>query len=286
MNESVSLVEVGPRDGLQNETRIIPTARKVKLVDELARCGLRRIEVTSFVRPERVPQLADAGDVMAGITRRSDVSYSALTPNLKGMEQAMKYRPDEIAVFTSASEGFCQRNINCSVRESLARFRPVLDAAWAAGLPVRGYVSCVIDCPFDGPVAPDQVARVAQALDGLGCREVSLGDTTGSGTPERIADMLASVLKVIPAERLAGHYHDTGGHALENIRVSLDAGLRVFDSAVGGLGGCPFAPGAKGNVATESVVGMLRREGYEAGVDLERLVSVAVPMAHSMRSTR
>ncbi len=286
MNESVSLVEVGPRDGLQNETRIIPTARKVKLVDELARCGLRRIEVTSFVRPERVPQLADAGDVMAGITRRSGVSYSVLTPNLKGMEQAMKYSPDEVAVFTSASEGFCQRNINCSVRESLVRFQPVLEAARAAGIPVRGYVSCVIDCPFDGPVAPDQVAGVAQALDGLGCTEISLGDTTGSGTPGRISDMLASVLEVIPADRLAGHYHDTGGHALENIRVSLDAGLRVFDSAVGGLGGCPFAPGAKGNVATEAVVGMLRDEGYETGVDLERLVSVAVPMAHSMRSTR
>lgn len=286
MNESVTLVEVGPRDGLQNEKQIIPTSRKIKLVDELTRCGFRRIEVTGFVSPKWVPQLADAPEVMAGITRQSDVSYSVLTPNLKGMEQAIKCRPDEVAVFTSASEGFCRRNINCSIRESLDRFQPVLDAARTAGIPVRGYVSCITDCPFDGPVAPDQVARVSYALYRLGCREISLGDTIGSGMPDRIGEVLASVLKVIPADRLAGHYHDTGGHALENIRVSLDAGLRVFDSAVGGLGGCPYAPGAKGNVATESVVRMLRREGCETGVDLERLTSVAVPMANSMRSDR
>ncbi|MCY4005222.1 MAG: hydroxymethylglutaryl-CoA lyase [Rhodobacteraceae bacterium] len=283
MGESVSIVEVGPRDGLQNEKKIIPTDQKIKLVDELARCGLKRIEATSFVSPDWVPQLADAVEVMDEITRTCGVSFSVLVPNLKGMELAIKCQADEVAIFTSASEGFCQRNINCSISESLNRFKPVLDLAGKSNLPVRGYVSCVIDCPYDGPVDPTRVASVCVALLTLGCREIGLGDTIGTGTPRRIDAMLKSVLDVIPAHKLAGHYHNTNGHALDCIKVSLAHGLRVFDSAVGGLGGCPYAPGAAGNVATEEVVQLLRNEGYETGIDLDRLKSVARPLAQAVR---
>jgi len=286
MGEFVSIVEVGPRDGLQNEKENVSTDRKIELVDALAKCGLQRIEVTSFVSPERIPQLADAAEVMRGITRTPGKRFSVLTPNLKGMALAIKCQPDEVAVFTSASEGFCQHNINCSIAESLDRFRPLLDRAREIGLPVRGYVSSVIDCPYDGPVEPAQVARVSGLLLTLGCREISLGDTIGAGTPHRIDAMLEAVLDVVPADTLAGHFHNTNGQALDSIKVSLAHGLRVFDSAVGGLGGCPCAPGAEGNVATEQVVQLLHDEGYETGVDLERLKSVAVPLARSMRSER
>ena len=284
MAEFVSIVEVGPRDGLQNEKENIPSRRKIELVDELTKCGQKRLEVTSFVSPKRVPQLADAAEVMDGIARVPGVSFSVLTPNLEGMEKAIKFHPDEVAVFTSASEGFCQHNINCSIEESLERFQPVMELAKQIGMPVRGYVSCVTNCPYDGEVEPARVARIAHFLLELGCREISLGETTGSGTPHRIGAMLDSVLAVAPSRKLAGHYHNTSGRALENIKVSLDRGLRVFDSAVAGLGGCPYAPGAKGNVATEEVVQLLHDEGFETGIDVERLTSVAVPLAQSMRS--
>ena len=285
MAERVTLHEVSPRDGLQNEPRAIPTADKIRLVDLLSACGFSHIEVTSFVSPKRVPQMADAAEVLAGIRRARGTSYAALTPNLQGFERALEAGADEVAVFASASEGFSQRNINCSIAESLDRFRPVLAAARAAKVPVRGYVSCVTDCPYDGPVAPASVAQVAQALMDLGCRQVSLGDTIGAGTPETIARMLEAVLDRIPAASLAGHYHDTKGRALENIRTSLAHGLRAFDSSAGGLGGCPFAPGAKGNVATEAVVEMLHGMGFDTGLD-PACLNEAATFALSLRSAQ
>lgn len=267
MTETVTIFEVGPRDGLQNEKRLIPAADKVRLIDLLSETGLTRIEATSFVSPKWVPQMADAAEVMAAIARKPGVVYSALTPNLKGYGAARASGVDEVAVFAAASEDFSRKNINCTIAESLARFRPLLDAAKADGIPVRGYVSCVTGCPYSGAVEPDAVARVTAALLDMGCYEVSLGDTIGQATPETTGDMLAAVLKVADAGRLAGHFHDTGGRALDNIGVSLEAGLRTFDSAVGGLGGCPYAPGAKGNVATGRVVEYLASAGYATGVD-------------------
>ena len=283
MAERVEIFEVGPRDGLQNEAAEIPTAAKIAFVDCLSRAGFRRIEVASFVNPKRVPQMADSGAVLAGIRRAPGVSYAALTPNMTGFERAVAARADEIAVFASASEGFSRANINASVAESLARFRPVVEAARAAGLPVRGYVSCVTDCPYDGPVAPEAVARVAGALDAMGCYEISLGDTIGQGTPEGVAAMLAAVAEVVPPARLAGHFHDTAGRALDNIEAALETGLRVFDAAAGGLGGCPFAPGAAGNVATERVAARLNALGFETGLDMAVLEEAAA-MAHRLRS--
>jgi len=280
--DSVELVEMGPRDGLQNEKTLIPTDRKVALVDTLSGAGFRRIEVASFVSPKWVPQMADSAEVLAGITRAEGVSYMALTPNLKGFERAMEAGADEIAIFGSASEGFSQANINCSIAESLERFLPVVEAALVRKVKVRGYVSCVTDCPYDGRVAPDAVAAVAGELMAMGCYEVSLGDTIGQGTPETIRDMLIAVLDRVPAGRLAGHYHDTGGRALDNIEMSLELGLRVFDAAVGGLGGCPYAPGAKGNVATEKVHDRLTALGLSTGLDRE-VLGRAGDMAKAMR---
>ena len=282
MGDTVEIFEVGPRDGLQNEKRLIPAAEKIALVDALSACGFRRIEVTSFVSPRWVPQMADAAEVMAGIARLPGVRYAALAPNLKGFEAAVAAGADEVAIFGAASEGFSRANINATIAESLERFRPVAEAARAIGLPVRGYVSCVTDCPYDGPVAPDAVARVAGALFEMGCYEVSLGDTIGAGRPETIAAMLRAVADIVPVERLAGHYHDTGGRALANIDVSLEAGLRVFDAAVGGLGGCPYAPGAAGNVATEAVARHLAARGLETGLDLAA-VEAAAALAWGMR---
>ncbi len=267
MAERVEIFEVGPRDGLQNEARQIATADKVALVDLLSRAGFRRIEVTSFVSPKWVPQMADAAEVLAGITRAPGVRYAALTPNLKGYQGARAAAADEVAIFASASEGFSRANLNCSIAESLERFAPVAAAARADGVPVRGYVSVVTDCPFDGPTPPAAVARVAAALRDLGCYEVSLGDTIGQARPESITAMLRAVLQELPPERLAGHYHDTSDRALANIEASLALGLRVFDAAVGGLGGCPYAPGAAGNVATEAVAARLAELGYETGLD-------------------
>jgi hydroxymethylglutaryl-CoA lyase len=275
MGERVTIFEVAPRDGLQDEARQIPAADKIRLVDLLSACGFAKIEVGSFVNPKLVPQMADTAEVFAGIARKPGVSYAALVPNLKGYELAKKAGADEVAIFASASEGFSRKNINCSIVESHERFAPVAEAARADGLPVRGYVSCVTDCPYDGPTPPAKVAEVAAALISLGCYEVSLGDTIGVGTPETIGAMLDAVLDAVSAAALAGHFHDTGGRALDNIAVSLDKGLRTFDASAGGLGGCPFAPGAKGNVATEAVVRLLERMGFETGIDSARLDEAA-----------
>ncbi len=283
MPERAEIFEVGPRDGLQNERRVIPTARKIALVDALSKAGFRRIEVASFVSPRWVPQMADSAEVLAGITRAEGVSYAALTPNMRGFERAMAARADEVAIFGSASEAFSRANINCSISESLERFKPVVEAARERNVKVRGYVSCVTDCPYDGPVPPGEVARVARALFEMGCYEISLGDTIGQGRPETIRAMLEAVLDEIPAANLAGHYHDTAGRALDNIRASLELGVRVFDAAVGGLGGCPYAPGAAGNVATGAVAALLREEGFETGLD-EAAIEDAAVMARQMRA--
>jgi hydroxymethylglutaryl-CoA lyase len=251
-------------------------------VNCLSRAGFKRIEVASFVSPKWVPQMADSGEVLAGIARASGVSYAALTPNMRGFEGAVAAQADEIAIFGSASEGFSKANINATIAESLERFAPVAAAAKAANIPVRGYVSCVTDCPYDGATPPAEVAKVAKALLDMGCYEISLGDTIGQGTPETISAMLDAVLQVVPANMLAGHYHDTAARALVNIEASLEKGLRVFDAAVGGLGGCPYAPGAAGNVATESVNDLLVGLGYETGLDAGVLAEAA-EMAQAMR---
>lgn len=271
----VILYEVAPRDGLQNEARPIPAADKIRLVDLLSEAGFRYIEAASFVSPKWVPQMADAAAVLAGIRRAPGVTYAALTPNLRGYDDARAARAGEVAVFAAASEGFSRKNINCTVAESLDRFRPVAEAAAADGIPLRGYVSCVTDCPFDGPVAPQAVAQVTAALLAMGCREVSLGDTLGAATPETTAAMLDAVLTVAPPERLAGHFHDTRGRALDNIAVSLEKGLRVFDASAGGLGGCPYAPGAAGNVDTRKVAAMMAARGLSTGIDPDRLEAAA-----------
>ncbi|MEL7260801.1 MAG: hydroxymethylglutaryl-CoA lyase [Pseudomonadota bacterium] len=278
----VEIYEVGPRDGLQNETGEITVADKVALVDRLSAAGFRRIECASFVSPKWVPQMAGSAEVLAGITRAPDVRYAALTPNLRGFEDAQAARADEVAVFGSASEGFSRANVNAGVDEALERFAPVIAAARAIDLPVRGYVSCVVECPYDGTVAPAAVARVADRLFAMGCYEISLGDTLGRASPEGIARMLMAVRDVVPVGRLAGHYHDTGGQALSNIDASLSLGVRVFDASVGGLGGCPYAPGAAGNVATEAVAAHLERLGYATGLDLQ-VVNDAADFARGLR---
>ncbi len=282
MGEFVRIFEMGPRDGLQNEARIIPTKDKIALVDMLSDCGFSHIEVTSFVSPKWVPQMADAAEVLAGISRKNGVTYAALTPNMRGYEAAMAAGANEVAVFGSASEGFSQKNINCSINESFERFMPILEAAKSDNVKVRGYVSCVANCPYDGPTPPEKVVEVALGLLEAGCYEISLGDTIGSGTPESVGRMLEAVLAVVPAERLAGHFHDTGNLALENISVALELGLRVFDAAVGGLGGCPYAEGAKGNVDTVAVAAMLAERGYETGLQMDRLLAAA-EFAKSLR---
>lgn len=275
MSEYVRIYEVGPRDGLQNEKRPIPTADKIALIDRLSSCGFQKIETTSFVNPKWVPQLADADQVMAGITRRSDVDFAVLTPNMRGFDAALAAGAGEVAIFASASEGFSQKNINCSIAESLQRFTPILDAAKDAKIPVRGYISCVVECPYDGKINPLAVASVLNELDAMGCYEISLGDTLGRATPIEVDSLLQTLATNSQAPKLAGHFHDTNGAALENIRVALDHGIRTFDASVGGLGGCPYAPGAAGNVATEAVVNFLEQNGYETRVDLDMLYPVA-----------
>ncbi|MEL6532387.1 MAG: hydroxymethylglutaryl-CoA lyase [Pseudomonadota bacterium] len=282
MAERVEIFEVGPRDGLQNEARAIPTAEKVALIDCLSGAGFARIEAASFVSPRWVPQMADSAEVMAAIARRTGIRYTALAPNLRGYRAAKAAKVDEIAIFASASEGFSRANLNASIAESLERFSEIAAAAKSDGIPMRGYVSCVTDCPFDGAVPPAEVARVAAALRDLGAYEVSLGDTLGHGYPEQIDAMLHAVLGELPAERLAGHYHDTAGRALANVEVSLGHGLRVFDAAVGGLGGCPYAPSATGNVATEALDDRLRALGYDTGLDAQ-VIAKAAAMAQAMR---
>ena len=278
----VIIVEVGPRDGLQNEPRPIPAALKIELIDLLSAAGFRRIEAASFVSPKWVPQMADGAEVMAGITRRPGTRYAALTPNMKGYRAARAAGADEVAIFGAASEAFSQKNINCSIAESIERFRPVAEAARADAIPVRGYISTAIACPYDGPTAPAEVARVAALLFELGCHEVSLGDTIGHGTPATVAAMLDAVLAVAPASKLAGHYHDTNGRALENVSVSMEKGLRVFDSSVGGLGGCPYAPGAKGNLSTGALARDLAARGIATGLDLDAL-DTAESFARNLR---
>jgi len=275
MSATVTIFELAPRDGLQNEKRPIATADKIALVDRLSACGFAKIEVTSFVSPKWVPQMADAAQVMAGIARAPGTRYAALTPNLRGFEAARAARVGEVAIFAAASEGFSKANLNASIADSLDRFAAVAEAAREAGIPVRGYVSVVTDCPYDGPVSPETVARVTAALFAMGCYEVSLGDTIGHATPETTDAMLRAVLGEAGPERLAGHFHDTKGRALENIGVSLDHGLRIFDSCVGGLGGCPYAPGAKGNVATEAVIPFVEARGFDTGLDRAAVAGAA-----------
>ncbi|HTP98958.1 MAG TPA: hydroxymethylglutaryl-CoA lyase [Casimicrobiaceae bacterium] len=268
----VRLVEVGPRDGLQNEKATIATDVKVELIDRLSEAGLPAIEAASFVSPKWVPQMADGADVIARIRRKPGVSYSALVPNMKGLESALAANVEEIAVFGAATESFSRRNINSSIAESLTRFRAVATAARSHGIRVRGYISCVLGCPYEGAVPPLAVANVAEALYQMGCYEISLGDTIGVGTPGQTLAMLEAVARHVPVDKLAGHYHDTYGQALANIYASLEFGVSVFDSSVAGLGGCPYAKGATGNVATEDVVYMLHGLGTQTGVDLDRLI--------------
>ncbi len=284
MGDRVEIFEVGPRDGLQNEKREIPVAEKVALVDCLSRAGFNRIEVASFVSAKKVPQMAGSGEVLAGIKRAEGVRYAALAPNMRGYEDAVSAKADEIAVFASASEGFSKANINATIAESIERFEPILKAARHIDLPVRGYISCVTDCPYDGPTAPEKVAELADRLFALGCYEISLGDTLGQATPDSVARMLLAVREAVPTTRLSGHFHDTSGRAIDNIDAALAMGVRVFDAAVGGLGGCPFAPGAAGNVATELVHEHLTRLGYETGLD-GKVLAQAADMARAMRGS-
>ncbi|XP_052761636.1 hydroxymethylglutaryl-CoA lyase, mitochondrial-like [Mya arenaria] len=268
----VKVVEVGPRDGLQNEKELVPTAAKIELVNKLSLAGIRNIEVTSFVSPKWVPQMADHTEVMKGITRYDNVVYSALTPNLKGFEAALEAGASEVAIFGAASESFSKKNINCTIAESIDRFGAVVTAASRARLPVRGYVSCVLGCPYEGDIAPQKVAQVAKLMYDLGCYEISLGDTIGVGTPGAMKALLAEVSKVIPVEKLAVHCHDTYGQALANILAALQMGVSVVDSSVAGLGGCPYAKGASGNVSTEDVVYMLHGLNIKTGIHIERLI--------------
>ncbi|WIX32771.1 hydroxymethylglutaryl-CoA lyase [Salinicola sp. JS01] len=276
MPKHVSIVEVGPRDGLQNEAEPIATAAKLELIERLGAAGLKRIEAASFVSPKWVPQMADHREVMTGIRRRPGVIYSALTPNLKGLEAALKCGVEEVAVFAAASEAFSHKNINCSIAESLTRFEPVIERAREAGVRVRGYVSCVLGCPYEGNIAPQRVAEVSRAIYEMGCYEISLGDTIGVGTPLEAKRLLDAVSRDIPRDKLAAHFHDTYGQALANLYAVLEEGISVIDSAVAGLGGCPYAKGATGNVATEDVIYLLNGLGIDSGVDLDNLAETGM----------
>lgn len=278
----VKIVEVGPRDGLQNETQVVPTAVKIGLIDRLTASGLSAIEAASFVSPGWVPQMADSTDVLRGIERRRGVSYPVLTPNLKGFEAAVAAGAAEVAVFAAASETFSQKNINCSIAQSLERFAPLLAAAAERGIPVRGYVSCVLGCPYEGGVAPLAVAEVARRLLEMGCYEISLGDTVGVGTPGKARTLVEVVSAAVPVERLAIHFHDTYGQALANVLACLEKGVATIDSSVAGLGGCPYAKGASGNVASEDLLYMLNGLGIETGVDLAALVSAGVYISQAL----
>ena len=270
--QHVTLVEVGPRDGLQNEARTVSTAHKAELVERLADAGLREIEVTSFVSPRWVPQMADNAEVMAAIRRRPGVRHSVLVPNLKGLEAALPTRPDEIVVFASASEAFSQRNINCGIEESLERFRPVVAAAHAQDIKVRGAISCAVGCPYQGEVSADEVERVVRGMKDIGVDHCGVADTIGVGTPRQVQAAMSRALKHYPLVEVSGHFHDTYGQALANVYACLSMGIHTFDASVAGLGGCPYALGATGNVATEDLLFLLRGLGIETGVDLDRLV--------------
>jgi hydroxymethylglutaryl-CoA lyase len=281
----VRIVEVGPRDGLQNEKGEVPTAIKVELIERLADAGISAVEATAFVSPKWIPQMADHTEVLERIRRKPGVSYPVLTPNLKGFEAARAAGATEVAVFGAASETFSKKNINCSIAESLERFRPVVEAAKENSVKVRGYISCVVACPYKGEVKPAKVAEVAGALYDMGCYEISLGDTIGAGTPGKTRAMIEACMKRVPVAKLAGHYHDTYGQALANIYASLELGVATFDSSVSGLGGCPYAKGASGNVATEDVLYMLEGLGIETGVDLEKVVDAGIWISSILKRT-
>ncbi|MDI5985463.1 hydroxymethylglutaryl-CoA lyase [Halomonas sp. M4R5S39] len=281
--QHIRLVEVGPRDGLQNEPDPIATSTKLELIDRLGAAGIRYIEAASFVSPKWVPQMADHREVMQNLARRDGVVYAALTPNLKGLEAALECGVEEVAVFGAASEAFSQKNINCSVAESLERFAPVLERAKQANVRVRGYVSCVLGCPYEGEIAPAKVAEVSKALYEMGCYEVSLGDTIGTGTPLAAKRMLEAVARDIPMGKLAAHFHDTYGQALANLYAVLEEGIAVVDSSVAGLGGCPYAKGASGNVASEDVVYLLNGLGIETGIDLEALAATGTWITQTIK---
>lgn len=271
--KKVRMVEMSPRDGLQNESGgFVPTQTKIELINRLSDTGLIHIEAASFVSPKWVPQMKDASDVMAGITRKDGITYSVLTPNMRGFEGALAANAQEVSVFSASSESFTQKNINCSIEESLERFVPVIEAAKAQGIPVRGYVSTVMGCPYEGEIAPEKVAQVAKALYDMGCYEISLGDTIGTGTPLKAKRMLEAVNKHVPMHLLAAHFHDTYGQAIGNLNAVLEEGLAIIDSSVAGLGGCPYAKGASGNVATEDVLYLLEGLEIETGIDLQAMV--------------
>jgi hydroxymethylglutaryl-CoA lyase len=281
-NRQVTIVEVGPRDGLQNEKRLVSTERKLELIGRLADCGFARIEATAFVSPKWVPQMADHDVVMRGAARRPGLVLSALVPNEQGARAAIAAGAQELAVFTSASETFSKRNTNCTIEEALARFVPVVALAAEHGLPVRGYVSCAVHCPYEGPMQPGAAARVVARLREIGCAEVAVADTIGKATPDRVHAMVLATLEEMPAEQLAGHFHDTGGMALANVDAAWDLGLRVFDSSAGGLGGCPYAPGAAGNVGTGALVDHFRSKGIFTGIDRELLADIETMLAAGM----
>ncbi|WP_022711824.1 hydroxymethylglutaryl-CoA lyase [Pseudochrobactrum sp. AO18b] len=276
MGERVRIVEVGPRDGLQNEKQIIDTGIKLELIERLVAAGLRNIEVTAFVSPKWIPQMADQAAVMSGLKTHADVSYSVLTPNLQGFEAAVAAGAKEVAVFAAASESFSRKNINASIAQSLERFAPVTEQALKMGLKIRGYVSCVLGCPYEGDIDPQVVARISKEMIDMGCYEISLGDTIGVGVPDGVKRLIESVGAQVPVTVLAGHFHDTYGMGVANVVAAYALGVRTFDASVAGLGGCPYAAGATGNVATEDLVWLFNRTGVETGIDLKQLVDCAV----------
>jgi hydroxymethylglutaryl-CoA lyase len=285
MTNHINIVEVGPRDGLQNEKQTIDVATKVELIERLAKAGLKTVEAGAFVSPKWVPQMAASDEVMAKLERKSGVSYPVLTPNMRGYEGARTANADTIAVFAAASESFSNKNINCSIDESLERFRPVLDAAKTDGVRVRGYVSCVLGCPYEGKTPLANVVKVSKALYEMGCYEISLGDTIGVGTPGEARAMIRAVVGEVPVTALAGHFHDTYGQALSNIYAAQEEGIKTFDASVSGLGGCPYAPGASGNVATEDVVYMLHGSGFDTGIDLDALIEISIWISEMLGRT-
>lgn len=282
MKERINLIEVGPRDGLQNENCIINVETKVELIERLAECGFASIESGAFVSPKWVPQMSDTDNVMRRINRKENVSYPVLIPNIAGFERAHHNHPDTIAVFAAASEQFSQKNTNCSISESLERFKPVVDAAKAANIRVRGYISCVLGCPYEQDISPSRVAQVAVALHEMGCYEISLGDTIGVGTPRETKNLIRTIAREIPVAALAGHFHNTYGQALANIWAAIEEGVTVFDTSVSGLGGCPYAKGASGNIASEDVVYSLAQSGFETGIDLDLLIETSTWIANKL----
>ena len=283
--KKVTVVEVGPRDGLQNESKFVSVQDKITFIDQLSSAGLNYIEVGSFVSPKWVPQMASSAEVFHGIKRHENVTYAALTPNMQGFEQAMQANANEIAIFGSASEAFSQKNINCSIDESLARFASVIKAAKQANIPIRGYISCTIACPYSGAVKPEKVAIIAEKLFNMGCYQISLGDTTGVGTPASVTKMLQAVSKRVDKQYLAVHFHDTYGQALANIYAALQFGIEVVDSAIAGLGGCPYAKGASGNVATEDVVYLLNGLGITTGINFNKLLQASWFISDALAKT-